>query len=72
MDNLYKSLTDEGLIFIKCKSIDDDLYGKGEKIGEDLYNYGHLRHFFDFADDKIDHGTRTVGSAAISTTPDDA
>ena len=35
-----------GIIFIKCKSVEDALYGQGEKVGEDMYKKGHLRHFF--------------------------
>lgn len=43
---LYKALKPGGYIFVKCKSIDDSLYGKGEKVGEDMYKKGHTRHFF--------------------------
>jgi ubiquinone/menaquinone biosynthesis C-methylase UbiE len=45
-DNLYKILKKDGLIFIKCKSIDDTLFGKGKKIAENMYKKGHTRHFF--------------------------
>jgi len=45
-DNLYKILKKGGLIFIKCKSTDDPLFGKGEKVGENMYKKGHIRHFF--------------------------
>ncbi|MDO8522417.1 MAG: class I SAM-dependent methyltransferase [bacterium] len=45
-ENLYRILKKGGLIFVKCKSTDDALYGKGEKRGPDMYRDGHLRHFF--------------------------
>ena len=37
-----------GLLFVKCKSTDDMLYGKGRKLEENMYVFrGHVRHFFD-------------------------
>jgi SAM-dependent methyltransferase len=44
--NLYQILANNGLLFIKCKSTDDQLYGQGEKIGEDVFFKEHIRHFF--------------------------
>ncbi|MDO8561294.1 MAG: class I SAM-dependent methyltransferase [bacterium] len=44
--NLYRLLKKGGLIFVKCKSTDDALSGKGKKIGPDMYHKEHLRHFF--------------------------
>ena len=36
-----------GLLFFMCKSTKDDLYGKGNKIENDMFeNEGHVRHFF--------------------------
>jgi len=46
-NKLYEILKPNGLIFIKCKSTDDPLFGKGNKVGENMYIKGHLRHFFD-------------------------
>lgn len=43
---IYKILVNNGLLFIKCKSTDDQLYGQGEKMGEDMFWKDHLRHFF--------------------------
>lgn len=43
---LHKALKPGGYIFIKCKSVDDSLYGKGQKMGKDMYKKGHVRHFF--------------------------
>jgi len=45
-DNLYKILKKDGLIFVKCKSTDDYLFGKGQKVAENMYKKGHTRHFF--------------------------
>lgn len=45
-DNLFKILKKDGMIFIKCKSTEDLLYGQGKKIGENIYFKEHLRHFF--------------------------
>lgn len=35
-----------GYFFVKCKSVDDALYGKGKKVGGDMFKKGHTRHFF--------------------------
>ncbi len=45
-DNLSRILKKGGLIFVKCKSTDDPLFGQGEKVGENMYKKEHLRHFF--------------------------
>lgn len=54
-DNLFKILKKGGLIFVKCKSVDDALFGKGEKVGENMYKKGHIRHFFtkDYMTEKL-------------------
>lgn len=44
--NLYKILKKSGLIFVKCKSTDDSLFGQGKNIGENMWKKGHIRHFF--------------------------
>lgn len=46
-NRLYHCLKPNGMIFVKCKSIEDPLFGKGTKVGENMYINGHLRHFFD-------------------------
>ena len=47
-NRLYPILKNNGLIFIKCKSTDDALYGKGKKIEKNVYLLNnHIRHFFD-------------------------
>lgn len=43
---LYKILKPGGYIFIKCKSTDDPLFGKGKMIENNFYDDGHMRHFF--------------------------
>lgn len=44
--NLFKILKKDGLIFIKCNSTDDILFGQGKKIDENMWRKGHTRHFF--------------------------
>ena len=47
-NKLHHILKNNGLIFIKCKSTDDALYGKGKKIEKNVYLLNnHIRHFFD-------------------------
>lgn len=45
-ENLRRMLKKGGRIFVKCKSVDDALYGEGVKIAADTYRRGHTRHFF--------------------------
>ena len=46
-DNIHQILKTNGLLFFMCKSTKDDLYGKGNKIENDMFeNEGHVRHFF--------------------------
>jgi hypothetical protein len=37
------------LLFVKCKSIKDPLFGKGKHIGDNRYHLGHTRNFFTVA-----------------------
>lgn len=46
-DKLYHCIKPKGMIFVKCKSIEDPLFEKGIKVGENMYIEEHLRHFFD-------------------------
>jgi ubiquinone/menaquinone biosynthesis C-methylase UbiE len=43
---IYKLLKKHGLFFIKVKSTDDPLYGKGTLIEKDMFGSDHIRHFF--------------------------
>lgn len=44
---LYNILKSGGLFFVKCKSIDDPLFGEGQKIEENMFlRQEHVRHFF--------------------------
>jgi len=48
-NKLFSILKKGGYIFVKCKSINDPIYGKGKKMGKDMYRYkkgNHTRHFF--------------------------
>ena len=40
-------LKPSGILCFMCKSTDDQIYGKGDKIESDMYEFnGHIRHFF--------------------------
>ena len=39
-------LKPDGLLCFVCKSTKDPLYGQGNKIEEDVFEHGHVRHFF--------------------------
>lgn len=46
--SLHRILKKNGLLFVKCKSTDDALYGRGRQIEKNMYSLrGHIRHFFD-------------------------
>lgn len=78
---IYGFLKSGGLFMVKCKSVEDCLYGKGVKVGSDTYYCGHTRHFFskdyladllsDFKDVKISktssqyHGKKSAFVEAI-------
>jgi SAM-dependent methyltransferase len=43
---IRRVLKPAGFLFAKCKSVNDPLYGKGEKVGPDMFLEDHVRHFF--------------------------
>lgn len=43
---IARVLRSTGYLFVKCKSIHDPLYGRGEEVGKDMYLHEHVRHFF--------------------------
>ena len=46
LHNVYKVLKKNGLFFIEVRSVNDELYGQGEKVGENSYIFdGHFRRF---------------------------
>ncbi len=45
-NEIHRILKEGGLFFVKVKSTKDPLYGKGEKIEKDVFDFGHIRHFF--------------------------
>ncbi len=47
-NQLHSLLKKDGLLFVKCKSTDDMLYGRGRAQEKNMYSFrGHVRHFFD-------------------------
>jgi len=55
-NKLFRILKKDGMIFIKCKSIEDTKYGQGKKVGEDIYVKSCLRNFFskDYMKEKLE------------------
>ncbi len=44
--NVFNVLKEGGAFFIEVRSVNDDIYGKGDKVGEDSFFYqGHFRRF---------------------------
>lgn len=44
--NVYKTLKNRGKFFVEVRSIHDELYGKGVKVGKDSYIFdNHFRRF---------------------------
>jgi SAM-dependent methyltransferase len=44
--NIHRMLKPDGLFFVRCKSIHDPFYGKGQLVGKDMFMLKHVRHFF--------------------------
>lgn len=44
--NIHRMLKPDGFFFIRCKSVEDPLYRKGQEVGEDMFLLEHTRHFF--------------------------
>ncbi len=44
--NIRRMLKPGGLFFVRCKSTKDVFFGEGERVGENMFLRGHLRHFF--------------------------
>ena len=46
LDNVFGSLKKGGLFFIEVRSVNDDIFGKGNEIARNTYIYdGHFRRF---------------------------
>lgn len=43
---LEKALTEGGVLFVRCRSVNDPLYGKGEEVAPDMFKNPYVRHFF--------------------------
>lgn len=44
---IYDCLPINGYFFMRCKSVHDELYGQGRHVEENMYEYEHIRRFFD-------------------------
>lgn len=48
LNNIYKVLNYDGILFIEARSINDNIYGLGENVGKNAYIYNnHYRRFLD-------------------------
>ena len=43
---MHKALTDGGVFFVRCRSVNDPLYGRGKEIAPDMFENPYVRHFF--------------------------
>ena len=43
---IYKTLNPGGCFSVACKSVSDFEYGQGTEVGPDIFEHGHVRHFF--------------------------
>lgn len=43
---VYQALKPGGVFCLRCKSVKDPLYGRGARVGPDMFEEEHLRHFF--------------------------
>lgn len=59
---MHRVLKKGGHFFVKCKSVDDPLYGVGEEVGPDMYLSDHTRHFF-----SLDYLKSLLGDFAVFT-----
>lgn len=58
--NVYNCLKKNGLLFIEVRSINDDIYGKGELVARNAYIYeGHYRRFI--VKDELEEELISVG-----------
>lgn len=58
--NVYQVLKIRGQFFIEVRSVNDEIYGLGDKIAENTYMYqGHFRRFI--VKDKLEKKLRRVG-----------
>ena len=48
LHNVYKVLKQDGKFFVEVRSVNDELYGKGKKVGNNAYIFdGHFRRFIE-------------------------
>lgn len=51
LENIYNILKDDGLFFIEARSVKDEIFGRGEKVGRNAYVYNeHYRRFIEMED----------------------
>lgn len=64
INNVYNVLKQGGKFYIEVRSVHDELFGKGKKVGKDAYFYeGHYRRFLRIK--KLEKKLRTSGFSII-------
>ena len=65
LHNVYKVLKKGGEFFVEVRSVNDELFGKGKKVGENSYIYdGHFRRFIKM--DQLVDKMKNVGFEIIT------
>lgn len=60
----YDKLNNNGLLFIECRSINDELYGRGMKLeNKHEYKYDHYRRFIDL--DELELKLKNIGYTIV-------
>ena len=65
LKNIIEALKQKGKLYIEARTIHDDLFGKGTKVGLNTYIYdGHFRRFID--GERLQETMRTMGYDIVS------
>lgn len=65
INNVHKALREKGYFFVEVRSVNDELYGKGEPVGTDEFIYdGHYRRFIQI--EKLKKRLMDVGFDIVS------
>lgn len=65
LHNVYKALKQGGKFFVEDRSVNDELYGQGKKVGKNSYIFdGHFRRFIEI--DQLVEKMKNVGFEILS------
>jgi adenylyl-sulfate kinase len=69
LHNVFKVLKQQGMFFIEVRSVNDELFGKGEKVGHNSYVFdGHFRRFIEM--EKLVEKLKETGFEVVSAVED--